>query len=146
MIRAALAAVLLFGCSEPFAPVEDDWTPYSPPAAFATFWAEMEACTGLSRDFAGVRWFTAESLEDYYGTGGTTTGAYYHPDVVVIRQSVVEARFAPVILHEIIHALDAHRDLWSHTEGGPVEYFPSYDAWFDCTRHFDTDFANNPGW
>lgn len=121
----------------------------TPPAAFSSFWQEMTACTGLSRDVSGIRWYKAVMLGDPK-TGSVFDGEYHHPDIIVLRASVWESRHAPTVLHEMIHALDAERGVWEHsyptgTNEGLV-YTPSFDAWHDCTRHYDRDFANQRGW
>ena len=51
-----LVPLLLLGCAEPFAP--PDATPFDPPASYATFWQQMESCSGLSGDMRRVQWFT----------------------------------------------------------------------------------------
>src|SRR2546425_8619861 len=50
-----LGLLLLLGCLDTFAPAGA--IEFAPPAAYGTWWAEIESCAGISGDFAAVEWY-----------------------------------------------------------------------------------------
>src|SRR5947199_277853 len=50
-----LCLLLLLGCLDTFAPAGA--VVFTPPAAYGTWWAEIESCAGISGDFAAIKWY-----------------------------------------------------------------------------------------
>lgn len=82
--------------------------PITPPAAYGTWWREVEACSQHSGSAAGVRWFVAWTLP-----GGTSIlGQWNSRREITVRSDLWLDR--DVVAHEILHDLlrgdPEHRD------------------------------------
>jgi hypothetical protein len=114
----AFSAALVFAaaCSAPTDSLPSGAVPFAPPAIYATWWAEVEQCSGKTGDFEAISWYYVP------GQGDFTVGS--NPDVVgvwqafnhsiTLSQSVWEN--AEVVRHEELHAILQRGD-------HPAEYF-----------------------
>ena len=115
----AFSAALVFAaarCSSPTDSLPAGAVPFDPPASYATWWADVEQCSGKTGDFAAISWYYVP------GPGDFTVGS--NPDIVgvwqafnhsiTLSQSVWEN--ADVVRHEEPHAILQRGD-------HPPEYF-----------------------
>jgi hypothetical protein len=115
----AFAAALVFAaarCSSPTDSLPAGAVPFSPPAIYATWWGEVEQCSGKAGDFAAISWYYVP------GQGDFTVGS--NPDIVGVWQafnhSITLAQSVwenpDVVRHEELHAILQRGD-------HPPEYF-----------------------
>lgn len=117
--KAAPALALVFvaaGCGSSTDPLPARAVAMDAPAIFETWWHEVEQCSGMTGDFAGISW--------YYVPGAGSFAVGSDPEVVgfwqasnhsiTLAQSVRE--YAPVVRHEELHAILRRAD-------HPPEYF-----------------------
>lgn len=88
-------------------PKLDDWgVPYDPPTIYATWWAEVEACSGLHGELKRVTWlYYPDTMAVGFNTPwGWTDGIYsaHEHSVMVVRARIDQRR---TIAHEMLHAL-----------------------------------------
>lgn len=100
--------------------------PFQPPAVYQTVWSEMEACTGLSRSYWDIDWFTvgyatkdSAAVAIVSSDGQPVLGEYQPPNRITLRywDAIYGGPGWGIVRHEIAHALlrgDAeHRDaIW----------------------------------
>lgn len=102
---AALWALAASSCNQASAPAfPAGATRFDPPAVFAQWWRETEACSELQREFADVTWY-AVSDDQRIVVGGRTYDAYWwaRPSRIVVRAGVLYD--GPLVRHEMLHAL-----------------------------------------
>ena len=115
----ALGAAVL-SCASPAAPIAPaalaDATPLAPPAWYASAYAGMERCSGLTGDFARIRWYHVPgSLVSAPDAGGYAAAVTY-PSLHTIVIADFYANDTFVVRHEVMHDL---ADVTSH----PPEWF-----------------------
>ena len=91
---------------------------FTPPTAYAGYWAQMEACSGLSANFARVTWFKADSVMNIPDVGTFAEHPFGFADwkdhrIALSGNSTDDA---VVVRHEMLHEL-LQRD------GHPPEFF-----------------------
>jgi hypothetical protein len=103
------ACALLSACKPSTSPqdVLRDARPFTPPPAYAALWRGLERCSGLRGDYASVRFYTVDSL-DNHAVGRTVGRSVYL--VRLFRDS------EPVVRHEMLHVL-------LQRNGHPAQYF-----------------------
>ncbi len=104
-------------CSEPIGPESVGVIErYSPPEVYRTWWAEVEACSGLQGDFDRVRWYV-KGQSGQFRYRGAYVFAYWWPshEIVIAGGQVANDM---VVRHEMLH------DLLGSGEHSP-EYFVS---------------------
>jgi len=70
----------------------DEWKP---------MWADLEACTGISGDFARLNVYQVAN-----GTlSGETLGSWVAPHDIYVADYVLQTNFTVIVLHEMIHDL-----------------------------------------
>jgi hypothetical protein len=112
-MRRLLVALALVGCgqsaTEPLA--RPDAVEFTPPAVYATLYAEMAACAGIEGDFARVRWFRVPGGPRWISTatGTEVAGEWWRPHDIYISEPHAELKnpdtSSQIILHEILHEL-----------------------------------------
>ncbi len=111
-MRVMVAVVLvLAGCEMPFAP--QNAAPFTPPADFGGWWAEMEACSGRTGDWTRIRWFVVPT-DELVLDGRPKQGVWRDPHTVYLAAVVVQPSdgrpaWQPwtqrVVKHEMLHDL-----------------------------------------
>lgn len=94
----ALLTAATASCSDATA-VTQGRVEIEPPAAYRTWWSEVEECSGLGGDFAGVRWFATFAFVD----GEGILGQWNEHREITVRSDVWLDR--EVIRHEVLHDL-----------------------------------------
>lgn len=85
--------------------------PEAPPAIYRQWYAETEACSGLTGDFDRIQWQHEYDIRN----GDITYGGYWvHPHTIIIRDDF--ALVAWKVKHEMMHELLQH-------SGHPALYF-----------------------
>jgi hypothetical protein len=84
------------------------------PAAFGTWWAEVEQCSGLHGSMAGVRWFQVPQAPYFVYQGVEYDGMWWENRWILLAGAYLD--YAPVVRHEMLH------DLLRRTDH-PPEYF-----------------------
>lgn len=100
MKRLIFLAVLLAGCANPFGPDVRIWGQRSMepvPAAYAAWYAEVEACLGQAGDFGAVEWFVADRIV----TSGVTRAGYWSGSRILLARRWSNTSF--VVRHEAAH-------------------------------------------
>lgn len=112
----ALLLLALFGCAPALAPLPEAATPFAPPAIYRTWWAEVEACSGLRGDFDAVRWYRVDPPNEVRLRDGTPVRGLWMSsgNRIVIRAADLDLPYVPH--HEMLHAL-------LRRPGHPAEYF-----------------------
>ena len=99
-IGVVASIVLLCGCSANSMGLAvgsrvgelDEWKP---------MWADLEACTGISGDFARLNVYQVAN-----GTlSGETLGRWVAPHTIYVADYVLQTNFTVIVLHEMIHDL-----------------------------------------
>lgn len=93
-----LLATLLCACEAPFEVVAPQR--FDPPASYERWWAELEVCVGLERDFDQIRWYSGESI---MVDDRPAYGLWVAPDVIIMKQFYVTSETA--VKHEMLHHL-----------------------------------------
>lgn len=88
----------------------------TPPAEYATWYAEVEACSGLKGDFARVRWYWYDDASGTVPTGGNGSAGKTWPSEHKIALGSSYWHFAKVVRHEALHDILGR-------DGHPPEYF-----------------------
>lgn len=114
-MRRIIPLVVLLACADPLGWLyRTEPEPFDPPPEYQTYWAQAEHCTGLTGNFARLRFHVSDSLP----CPGHLMGCYgfwVQPhDIYLLRR--VTGR-ASVVRHEMTHDL-LQRD------GHPPAYFP----------------------
>lgn len=96
-----VAITLLAACSSlGFEAEVTNKTPFTPPAEYADWWAETEACSGLDGDMDRVAWYTATSIT---GDGKIASGRWSPPHDVVLVLGYEDDGM--IVRHEMLHDL-----------------------------------------
>lgn len=106
IVRLTVWLVLLAGgCHEPFAPPLA--VSFDPPPVFASYWSDMERCSGLRGDLARVRWYVVPAGELWLD-GVRRSGVWAPPHSIYVTDVVVAHldRYAAQVAHEILHDLE----------------------------------------
>lgn len=88
-----------------------------PPDEYRTWWAETEACAGVSGDIDQVAWYIVPDAETFDSKSGPKVGLWSHSGEgvrIVLAGNYVDNEL--VVRHEMLHAL-------LDREGHPAEYF-----------------------
>ena len=89
--------------------------PFEPPAAYAEWWHQTEACSGREGDFRRVRWFVVPNADYFVVDGRHYEGMWYsHFHYIALASAYVS--YGLVVRHEMLHDL---LDRVDH----PPEYF-----------------------
>ncbi len=79
-----------------------------PPAVFAAWYAELEACAGVRGDFAGLSWMVTDDYVDadggFYWRGEKVYGLYFAKDHSILL-STASAKSRGIVKHEELHSL-----------------------------------------
>lgn len=116
MLRRVVLALGLVGCTTPTNPnvLPDGAVWLDPvPTEYANDWRSVEACSGLTGDFASVRWMVYPGRLVIPGT--MNLGQTHHQSRII---ELAGAALAPVWRHEMLHLL-----LGPSGDNHPVEYF-----------------------
>lgn len=103
--KGLIAMAALVACTGPWE-VENE-VPVVPPAEYAVWFSEVEACMGAAGGavdgrFEDIRWHAA--LDIYHGENGTKAwGLWTEPHKITIRRDKLGSH--QVVKHEIIHDL-----------------------------------------
>jgi hypothetical protein len=96
-----LIALVIGGCTESsFEP--EGARRLDPPEIYRVWWAEVEACTGVTARFERVNWFEADRLVNEE-SGSGHVGAWQPPHSIYIQSSYLNYRAG--VKHEIVHDL-----------------------------------------
>ena len=116
LFRILLVPLLLLACASPppFAPAGA--VAFTPPPVYRTWWAEVEACSGLRGDFTAVRWQRVPEDQALRTEDGTpVAGLWQQRGNSVTLQAPFDG-YPRVPKHEMLHAL-------LRRPGHPPEYF-----------------------
>jgi hypothetical protein len=103
---AALAAAGALACrSVTGPPLPAGARPFTPPPAYARWWAQTEACAGRRGDLAAVRWYTTPGARTITQGRDTGLAGYYSPPSHRIVLADTAALGAAEVRHEMLHAL-----------------------------------------
>ena len=91
--------LLLLGCDSPTELHELREPVPDPPTQYRTFWEDTEACSGLTGDFEGVRWFWTS----YFPGEPDTVGQWNSNREITLLFAHRGQRV--VVMHEILHDL-----------------------------------------
>lgn len=116
MKRLICALLLVVACEPVTGPITPGAVEIPAPAGFADTWKRVELCSGLERDFAGMRWYTVPGALDFAYNGGAVWGLYQHPNRITIAEYAMFIEGIPA--HEMLHALLATKRIKGH----PAEY------------------------
>lgn len=123
MPRSALCLALgigLLSCASPAAPVAPaalaNATPLAPPGWYASAYAAMEQCSGLTGDFSRIRWYHVAGSRVRAPDSGGYAAAVTYPSLHTIVIADFYANDTIVVRHEVMHDL---ADVTSH----PQEWF-----------------------
>lgn len=104
-MRKLLWLALLLACDQ--GPLEPGRAPFTPPPIYRTWYAEMEACSGLRGDYDAIRFQTAETISK----GSVQFGGFWTPrhSITFRREWVVDDRVGRetklIATHEFMHDL-----------------------------------------
>jgi len=106
----------LLGCqaSAAFAPAHA--VPFTPPAIYRTWWAEVEACSQLRGDFDAVTWQRVPEDQALLMADGTPVAGLWQSRGNRITLQAPYDGYPAVPKHEMLHAL-------LRRPGHPREYF-----------------------
>ena len=97
-----LCLLLLLGCLDTFAPAGA--VEFAPPAAYGTWWAEIESCAGISGDFATIEWYEVPgSSYSCPAYDGECAGWWQPPHTIYLAETRVHDRL--LVEHEMLHDL-----------------------------------------
>lgn len=104
--RLLATALALAGCGDATgpAPLPAGAASYTPPPVYARWWTLVEACSGLTGDFAAYAWYAAPGAT-VRTASGREAAAYTDP---AARRVVLAAKYrddGPTVRHEMLHAL-----------------------------------------
>src|SRR2546422_854474 len=89
-----LCLLLLLGCLDTFAPAGA--VVFTPPAAYGTWWAEIESCAGISGDFAAIDWYEVPgSSYSCPAYDGECAGWWQPPHTIYLAETPVVAAAQP---------------------------------------------------
>ncbi len=132
VVVAAVAAVALeaTGCaSVTDPPLPGGAVAFAPPARYARWWTQAQACSGLTGDLAAVQWYVVPGADTIPDPGHADVNAYWSPASNRIVLGGKWARDGSVVRHEMLHAL-----LGRGVTGHPAAYFQGRCAgWVPCT-------------
>ena len=115
VVVAGLLA-LAIACDATTAPnVPRTAVPLAAPARFALWWRLMQACSGITGDFAAVSWYVVPNTRTL-SYQGKQVDAYWigDPDRIVLADSLRNS--GPIVRHEMLHVL-------LHRNGHPRDAF-----------------------
>ena len=98
----AAATISCGGITEPAFPAGA--IPMQPPRVYAMWWQLTQACSGVTGDFARVRWYEVPNTSQIV-VNGTPVQGYWWPDenrIVVAGSQVLQGQ---LVRHEMLHAL-----------------------------------------
>lgn len=122
LTRLAVAAVILIpasGCDrlltqpDPL-PAVRGAVPMTPPSSYAKWYAETEACSGLTGRFDRLRWWTAPGRSFQLETGPQADGLWDASGNIVIASALIHDQH--LVRHEMLHDLIGE-------PGHPAHYF-----------------------
>src|SRR5205809_4574001 len=97
-----LCLLLLLGCLDTFAPAGA--VVFTPPAAYGTWWAEIESCAGISGDFAAIKWYEVPgSSYSCPAYEGECAGWWQPPHTIYLAETRANDRL--LVEHEMLHDL-----------------------------------------
>jgi hypothetical protein len=102
----AAAVVLLAGsCVDTFAPPSGTY-PFAPPPFYQGLWEQVEGCSGLSGDFAKVRWF-AVPQRLFTCPDGECFGVWEGPHNIYVTELAMADSLGNyfTVRHEMLHEL-----------------------------------------
>lgn len=116
--RLLLLPLGLVACRAPSEPLPYNAQLVDPPAAYALWWKVTEACSGISGDFAAVRWYVVPNVATIADGSDQSLGMWYAAGnrIVLAGRRAMDGR---VVRHEMLHALVGP----TSGEGHPNEYF-----------------------
>lgn len=92
-------------------------TRFLPPPVYATWWSQIEACSGRSRAMSDVLFYVVPNAATFDYRGMTSLlGAYNAPQAILLAD--LSTDLAPIVRHEMLHAL-----LPDAGPAHPPEYF-----------------------
>lgn len=97
------------------------------PAVYARWWAQTQACSGLTGDLAAVQWYVVPGADTVPLPGQRDVAGYWSPPSNRIVLAGHVARDGRAVRHEMLHAL-------LRVGGHPPAYFQGRcDGWVTCT-------------
>ena len=78
---------------------------FTAPTVFARWWALTEGCSGLTRDFGSVQWYTVPGVTSFPLTDGKEANGYYSEASGEIVLANGPDADPVVVRHEMLHAL-----------------------------------------
>jgi hypothetical protein len=116
MVVVGMGVTVLLACSAPTeVALPVDAVPFTPPAWYRSVYASLEACSGLTGDFARVQWFRMRGTQVPEGDGGDYAAALTYPSTHRIIIADFYAADTIVVKHELMHELSrtpAHPSRW----------------------------------
>ena len=114
--RRYVLPLFLLACQSPTAFTPPGAVPFDPPAIYRTWWAEVEACSGLRGDFDAVRWYRVDPPNEVRLPTGRPVRGFWasNGNRIFIRAADLDLPYVP--RHEMLHAL-------LRRPGHPAEYF-----------------------
>lgn len=106
---------LVVGCTDLFGPEVRFWNrrPMEPvPEQYATWYAEVEDCLGVTGDFGAVEWLVADSIVAH---DGAKRGYLEFPNTITVRWEYLITDY--VIRHEIAHHVTQSGDELHDSDG-----------------------------
>lgn len=85
-------------------PLPESAERFSPPAVYARWWSETEACSGITGSLAAITWYSVPS-EDRRIVEGEAADGYWSPAsnrIVLVRDGLLDGG---LVRHEMLHAL-----------------------------------------
>lgn len=119
LFRLALIALAVAACQNPAAPPFPAFRWMSPPPEYATWYAEIEACSGLRGNFAAIQFGVADAV--IIGSDSTYKGGWLPPHTIVIRSGFELTKL--VVTHEFMHDLLQRKSTGDSRVDHPPEFF-----------------------
>jgi hypothetical protein len=104
--RWVTLAVSLLGCGslvDP--PLPPNTVPMTAPAVYSLWWNTVEACSGITRPIAAVRWYQVQNTTEFIDYKGRDISGYWSPASNEIVVAEHEALDGELVRHEMLHAL-----------------------------------------
>lgn len=119
LFKLALCALALAACRSVTGPPLPEFRWVTPPPEYATWYAEIEACSGLRGSFSAIRFGVADAV--IIGSDSTYKGGWLPPHTIVIRAGYETNKL--VVTHEFMHDLLQRKATGDPRTDHPLEYF-----------------------
>jgi hypothetical protein len=114
VVTASVAGIV--ACGSTTDPLPKGAVPLVPRVIYATYWSEVEQCSGETADFSAVKWYYVPGDGGFQsGTSADVVGVWEPgPNTITLAEYVIDNPL--VVRHEMLHAVLKRVD-------HPAEYF-----------------------